>query len=74
MILDSRGRPMTRRLGFIGGIEVERRPKGSTLVSLVGCERVWPADAVSDDTAGPSQEHGDAVSDDTVPSQENGEA
>jgi hypothetical protein len=42
MILDSKGRPMVRRLGFAGGLEVEKRPKGSSLVSLIGCDRVWP--------------------------------
>ncbi len=42
MILDANGRAMVRRLGFLGGLEIERAPKRGTLVSLIGCERVWP--------------------------------
>jgi hypothetical protein len=43
MILDANGRPLTRRIGFTGGLEVERGPRASAnLVSLVGSDRVWP--------------------------------
>jgi hypothetical protein len=45
MILNAKGQPLTRRLGFVGGIEVEHTPKRGPLVSLIGCDRVWPDEA-----------------------------
>ncbi len=43
MLLDSHGKRLTRRIGFRGGLEVERGPRRSaSLVSAIGCERVWP--------------------------------
>ncbi len=36
MILDSHGRPMTRRIGFAGGMTPERTPRSRDLASAVG--------------------------------------
>lgn len=57
MILDARGRPLTRRIGFTGGLEVERGPRTSAnLVSAVGCERVWPGRDEEEDQAPDKEE------------------
>lgn len=52
MILDSHGRPLTRRIGFTGGLEVERGPRTSAkLEPAIGSDRVRPEPDETDDRA-----------------------
>lgn len=45
MIFDAHGKPLVRRIGFLGGLQMQRGPRASaSLLALIACDKVWPDD------------------------------